>query len=112
MMINRYNKYQIMWVFVHFDLPTETKRDRKNYSTFRKFLLEDGFKMIQFSIYARHCSSRENSAVHKIRVKKALPPKGHVIVFDITDAQFGKMEIFYSQKPAPPKDMPVQLELF
>jgi len=68
-----------MWVFVHFDLPTETKADRKNYTDFRKNIMRDGFAMLQFSIYVRHCSSRENAEVHKKRVKKWLPPKGDVI---------------------------------
>jgi len=49
-MLDRLNKYKIMWVFVHFDLPTETKKDRKNYTEFRKFLIKDGFMMMQFSI--------------------------------------------------------------
>lgn len=101
-----------MWVFVHFDLPTETKKDRKIYGKFRKFLIEDGFIMMQYSMYARHCSSRENAEVHKKRVKLQLPPLGKVIVFEITDAQFGRMEFFYGQKPKPPSNLPRQLELF
>lgn len=101
-----------MWVFVHFDLPTETKKDRKIYGKFRKFLIEDGFTMMQYSMYARHCSSRENAEVHKKRVKLQLPPLGKVIVFEITDAQFGRMEFFYGQKPKPPSNLPRQLELF
>lgn len=101
-----------MWVFVHFDLPTETKKDRKVYGKFRKFLIEDGFTMMQYSMYARHCSSRENAEVHKKRVKLQLPPLGKVIVFEITDAQFGRMEFFYGQKPKPPSNLPRQLELF
>ncbi len=101
-----------MWVFVHFDLPTETKKDRKNYAKFRKYLLGDGFNMIQYSMYARHCSSRENADVHKKRVKTHLPPMGQVIVFEITDAQFGRLEFFYGQKPKEQINLPKQLELF
>ncbi len=101
-----------MWVFVHFDLPTETKKDRKNYSKFRKFLMEDGFSMIQYSMYARHCSSRENADVHKKRVKNQLPPLGHIIVFEITDAQFGRLEFFHGKKPKEQNNLPKQLELF
>lgn len=40
-----------MWILVFFDLPTETKKDIKEYTIFRKFLLDDGFTMFQFSIY-------------------------------------------------------------
>jgi len=111
-MLNRLNKYQIMWVFVHFDLPTETKKDRKNYTKFRKYLLEDGFNMIQYSMYARHCSSRENADVHKKRVKSHLPPLGQVIIFEITDVQFGRLEFFYGKKPKENPNQPKQLELF
>ena len=54
------NAYRIMWILVFFDLPTETKLERKRYAQFRENLLKDGFGMFQFSIYIRHCSSREN----------------------------------------------------
>ena len=101
-----------MWLFVHFDLPTDTKEDKKAYTKFRKYLLDDGFKMIQYSMYARHCSSRENSDVHKKRVKKRLPALGQVIVFEITDVQFGRIEFFHGQKLKPPSNLPKQLELF
>lgn len=112
MKFERLNKYQVMWVFVHFDLPTETKADRKNYSTFRKNLLLDGFAMLQFSIYIRHCSSRENAEVHKARIKRWLPAKGDVIVFEITDAQFEKIEFFKSATSHKRPNTPQQLELF
>lgn len=109
---SRLNQYRIVWVFVYFDLPTETKKDRRNYALFRKSLKKDGFTMLQYSIYIRHCPSYENAEVHKKRVKSALPPAGEVIVFDITDKQFGMMEFFRGvsrdQKPATPQ----QLELF
>lgn len=101
-----------MWVLVFFDLPTETKKDRKIYAEFRKELLTDGFSMFQFSIYLRHCSSAENADVHIKRVKKSLPEKGHVGIMTITDKQFGMMEIYYGTKPAEPIEVPQQLELF
>lgn len=101
-----------MWVFVFFDLPTETKKDRKNYTRFRKGLLQDGFEMLQFSIYTRHCNSRENADVHVKRVKSILPSKGEVIVFHLTDRQFGMMEFFKGVKKAKAPDVPQQLEMF
>ena len=78
----RLNEYRIMWVMVLFDLPTETKKEKKAYSDFRKKMLKDGFAMFQFSIYLRHCPSRENADVHIKRVKAFLPPKGHVGIID------------------------------
>ena len=101
-----------MWVFVFFDLPTETKKDRRNASQFRKKLLKDGFTMLQFSIYIRHCNSRENAEVHIRRVKSFLPPKGEIIVFTITDKQFGMMEFFRGISEAARPETPQQLELF
>ena len=63
MNFERLNAYRIMWVIVMFDMPTETKVDRKRYAKFRKQILEDGFNMFQFSMYIRHCMSRENADV-------------------------------------------------
>lgn len=111
-MRSRLNAYRIMWVLVFFDLPTETKRDRKNYSIFRKKILGDGFTMFQFSIYVRHCNSKENADVHMKRVKLILPPDGNVGIMCITDKQFGMMEIFKGKERIAAPDTPQQLELF
>ena len=112
MNFTRLNQYRIMWVLVFFDLPTETKKDRRNASMFRKHLIQDGFSMFQFSIYMRHCASRENAQVHIKRVKSFLPAHGHVGILNITDKQFGMIELFYGRKESDKPDMPQQLELF
>ena len=109
---NRLNFYRILWVFVFFDLPTDTKKDRKFSARFRKDLIRDGFTMVQFSIYSRHCNSRENADVHIKRVKGFLPPHGEVIILTITDKQFGMMEFFSERKQAETTDTTQQLELF
>ena len=101
-----------MWVLVYFDLPTETKIDRKNYTTFRKKILDDGFQMFQFSMYIRHCSSRENTEVHIKRVKSILPSKGHIGIMSVTDKQFGMMEIFRGKEQVDVPATSQQLELF
>ena len=106
------NEYRVMWVLVFFDLPTETAAERKIYARFRKELMADGFQMFQFSIYVRHCASRENADVHIKRTKAKLPDKGHIGILSITDKQFGLMEIYYGKKQS---DLPIptqQLELF
>ncbi|MBK9454920.1 MAG: CRISPR-associated endonuclease Cas2 [Bacteroidetes bacterium] len=110
--MSRLNKYRIMWILVFFDLPTETANDRKIYAGFRKSLLKDGFYMFQFSIYVRHCPSKENMEVHLKRVKKNLPANGHVGLLAITDRQFGDMEIYFGKEMAPSLPIPQQLELF
>jgi CRISPR-associated protein Cas2 len=108
----RLNAYRIMWVLVFFDLPTETKKDRKIYAKFRKEIMTYGFQMFQFSIYLRHCSSRENANVHIERVKKILPSKGHVGIMCVTDKQFGMMEIFRGHDQVKAPETVQQLELF
>mgnify|MGYP003950288523 CR=1 FL=1 len=101
-----------MWLFVFFDLPTETKKDRRNASQFRKNLLQDGFSMMQFSVYIRHCASSESADVHEKRINKLVPPFGKVSVLRITDKQFGMMEFFLGAKKALAPDTPQQLEMF
>ena len=110
--MNRLSEYRIMWVLVLFDLPTETAKDRKAAAGFRKGLLQDGFAMFQFSIYVRHCPSRENADVHIQRVKAILPPLGNVCIFCITDKQFGEIEIFIGKKEKKVSPPSQQLELF
>ncbi len=112
-MENALNAYRIMWVFVFFDLPTFTKQEKSDHAKFRKDLMKEGFKMFQFSIYARHSASRENAEVHIRRVKAFLPDKGSIGIMTITDKQFGDIEIYYGKKIAPPPiDSPQQLQLF
>lgn len=104
--------YRAVWILVMFDLPTDTKKARKDYTLFRKKLMQDGFSMIQYSVYIRHCASEENADVHDKRVKSFLPPDGEVRLLTITDKQFERMRIFWGKmrKPTPPP--PCQLELF
>jgi len=63
-------------------------------------------------MYIRHCSSKENADVHIQRVKKILPPKDHIGILNITDKQFGQMEIFRGKEEATKPQTVQQLELF
>lgn len=101
-----------MWVLVLFDLPTETKKEKREYVQFRKRLIEDGFTMFQFSIYIRHTMSKENANAHIRRVKSFLPPTGKVCIICITDKQFGEIELFYGAKATAVNAPGQQLELF
>ena len=111
-MNERISEYRVMWVLVFFDLPTDTKKERKAAAEFRKQLIKDGFIMFQFSIYMRHCPSAENAKVHIRRVKSILPPLGQVGILSITDKQFGTMELFSEKKERQPPIDYLQLELF
>lgn len=110
--MDRLSEYRIMWVIVFFDLPTETKKDKKAYTTFRKHLQTDGFTMFQQSIYVRHCASMENADVHIKRVNSFLPEFGHVAIMCITDKQFGNIKIFYGKKQQKTNAPGQQLQLF
>lgn len=101
-----------MWVLVFFDLPTETRLERKAATRFRKDLLDNGFAMFQFSIYMRFCASRENAEVHIRRTRNRLPKKGKVGIMQITDKQFGMIELFHGQKEVEAEAPSQQLELF
>ncbi|MCC6321072.1 MAG: CRISPR-associated endonuclease Cas2 [Phycisphaerales bacterium] len=101
-----------MWVVAMFDLPVHDKPARKAYTRFRKSLLKDGFAKMQFSVYIRHCASRENAEVHMRRVETAVPDDGEVRVICITDKQFERMRVFWGKARRPPEPPPAQLELF
>jgi len=103
---------QTMWIIVMFDLPTDTKAARKEYTRFRKALLDDGFTMMQYSIYIRHSSSDENANVHALRVKSTLPDDGEVRIIKITDKQFGRIEVFFGNKRKSIEQAPLQLQFF
>jgi CRISPR-associated protein Cas2 len=101
-----------MWVISFFDLPVQTRKNRKDYARFRKDLLEDGFTMMQFSVYSRHCASIENAEVHVDRMGTKLPPEGEVRFLTITDKQYGRIRTFWGRKRQPAAPAPSQLELF
>jgi CRISPR-associated protein Cas2 len=106
------NGYRCMWVLAMFDLPTDTKKARREYTLFRKALLRDGFTQMQYSVYARHCPSKENAEVHVARIERHLPPDGEVRVVTITDKQFERMQIFWGKLRKSPEPAPCQLTLF
>jgi CRISPR-associated protein Cas2 len=104
--------YRAVWLVAMFDLPVDTKEARKEYQRFRKALLQEGFLMLQFSVYGRYCASEEKSAAFKRRIRKALPPHGEVRLLAVTDTQFGKMEVFHGKKLTSAEEPPAQLLLF
>jgi CRISPR-associated protein Cas2 len=80
-----------MRLLVLFDLPTATKQDRKNYMQFRKFLISDGYDMLQFSVYSRIAKNRDDIDMHVYRLKNSLPPKGQVRALAVTEKQYAQM---------------------
>ena len=106
------NGYRVMWLFVFFDLPTNTPTERKKAAKFRKILLKDGFTMLQYSVYIRHCASKESLLVHQQRIKSEIPSKGQVSLLNITDKRYGDILNFMGENAEPLKKTPTQLEFF
>lgn len=90
--------YNFMRVVALFDLPTGTKKERSLASKFRKYLLDDGFDMLQYSVYTRLCPNRDVAEKHLQRVKKNAPDSGSVRVLYLTEHQFNNMHIVVGEK--------------
>ncbi|MBK3515736.1 CRISPR-associated endonuclease Cas2 [Carboxylicivirga sp. N1Y132] len=101
-----------MWLFVFFDLPVSSKKERKLATRFRKELIKDGFNMMQWSVYTRHCASRESADVHEKRVRSFVPDKGQITILRITDKQYGGMINIWGAQIQASEETPQQLELF
>lgn len=108
----RLNAYHIMWLFVFFDLPTNTKSERRHAAQFRKSLEKDGFTMMQYSVYVRHCASRESMDVHIKRTRSSIPNSGTISILSVTDKQYGEIVNFWGKVECAKLTTPQQLEFF
>ena len=88
---------RFVWLFVFFDLPVGTKEERFKAARFRNFLRDDGFMMLQFSVYARACRGEERVARHVARVTANLPREGNVRALRVTDRQYGRMHLLLGE---------------
>ena len=82
--------FRMGWILVMFDLPVLTDRERKEATRFRNNLLDEGYLMIQFSVYARHCVSHEHLEKYLSKVKAFVPEAGNVRIMFMTDEQWKK----------------------
>ena len=90
---------RIMRMLVLFDLPTGSKKERKSYANFRKFLVKDGYHMEQFSVYSRVLLSRDSAEAHLRRLKENLPKAGAVTVLTLTEKQYESREVLVDTRP-------------
>jgi CRISPR-associated protein Cas2 len=86
---NKVTPYRMGWLLVMFDLPTGTSDERRAAGKFRKFLLDDGYQMLQFSVYSRACVSYEHVEKHAARMRQSTPTDGFVRMMFLTDKQWG-----------------------
>ncbi|WP_300516335.1 CRISPR-associated endonuclease Cas2 [Aliiroseovarius sp.] len=104
--------YRIMWILVMFDLPTDTKPQRKAATGFRNFLLDEGFERSQFSVYARFVNGKEAFRTRVNRIERHLPAEGDIQILNFTDRQYRDIVHFSDQGRRAPRKNPEQLVLF
>ncbi len=94
------------WMLVVFDLPVQEPLQRKRATLFRQYLLEQGYRMIQYSVYARACVSYNRMQTQMRRLKQNIPHEGHVRAVYITQAQWDKMYIAHGAPSKPTENIP------
>jgi CRISPR-associated protein Cas2 len=82
-----------MRLMVFFDLPMVTKSEKRAYTLFRRFLLNDGYDMMQYSVYGRILNGVDAEQKHMQRLVQNLPPEGSVRVLSVTEKQFASMKL-------------------
>ena len=82
-----------MRMLVFFDLPVKTRKERRAYTVFRRFLINDGYDMIQYSVYGRIVNGRDAEKKHLKRLVDNLPPDGSVRCMTVTEKQFAGMHV-------------------
>jgi len=103
--------YRMMWILVMFDLPVGSKTERHDAATFRNNLLDIGFEMVQFSVYARYCAGRERMLAVKNTVGQCVPSGGKVDLLFFTDKQYEKIVHFHRGEKKCGTPIPQQFRL-
>ncbi len=101
-----------MWVMVLFDLPTSTPKERKSYTDFRSFLLDNSFEMAQYSVYVRHTNGKDAIEAIIRKVESAMPPEGKVDILQFTDKQYENIVCLRGRRRAESPKNPEQLVMF
>lgn len=89
---------RFMRLLVFFDLPTVTKAEKRAYTLFRRFLLQDGYDMIQWSVYGRMVNGFDASEKHLKRLSTNLPGEGSVRCLQVSEKQFASMKILVGRR--------------
>ncbi len=107
-------KFKMGWLVVAFDLPVGTKPQRKAAHDFREWLKDDGYQMLQWSVYARACVTFARQETHIERLKKNLPPEGSVRALFVTRAQWERSFVIHGAPaaPVPPEELPEQAQFW
>jgi CRISPR-associated protein Cas2 len=104
--------YRLMWLIVVFDLPVETKANKRDYRRFVDFLEDHGYSRIQYSIYVCPTTTHDHTEVHAQRIADNLPPEGDVRVFRLTDKQWARTDCYYNGRSGIAEPPPEQFLFF
>lgn len=108
-----FTRDKFMRMLIFFDLPVKTKEMMKQANKFRKLLLNNGFQMLQLSVYSRIIRNDCNVEKYLQNLKKHIPPYGSVRVLTVTEKQYASMEILVGEKTKQEREVgPQQLLLF
>ncbi len=107
----RKSPYRMGWLMAMFDLPVLLEEERREATRFRKALLDDGFIMIQYSVYSRPCVTAERMQKYYQRVKNYAPTTGEVRLLFFTDKQWATSKLVSRSKKKLEK-LPEQIEFF
>ena len=88
-----------MRILVFFDLPMQTDKNRREYSQFHKFLIKNGYIMLQKSVYSKLAINNVTSESEKNKIKDNLPDEGIISLLEITENQFSRMEYLIGESP-------------
>ena len=107
------NNSKFMRIIVFFDLPVVKKKERKIYAQFRRFLLNDGYDMIQYSVYSRLCNGTDMTDKHLKRLNESLPSKGSIRCLTVTEKQYSEMKFLVGKPTVRERKVNInQLSLF
>ncbi|MFW6272762.1 MAG: CRISPR-associated endonuclease Cas2 [bacterium] len=96
-----------MRLIIFFDLPVKTKKQRRIYSKFRKYLIKTGHQMLQYSVYAKILNNRDAAINHTKNIEANAPKEGNIRVMILTEKQYTNMKIITGKKSFQEKQVKV-----
>lgn len=90
--------YEFMRLVIFFDLPMTTKKEKRVYSRFRKYLIKNGYMMMQYSVYCKIFPNRDAAVKHVAILRKNVPHDGQIRLLMVTEKQYSKIEIIVGGK--------------
>ena len=88
---------KFMRMIVFFDLPVTTRAKKRAYTLFRRFLLKDGYDMLQWSVYSRIVNGRDDANKHLRRLENNLPKEGSIRCLEVSEKQFASMKLLLGE---------------